>query len=308
MKKIFMATAVAATALFSACTNAGAPAELKSNIDSVSYGLGMVRSIPGQSLKQGLMQMGSDSAYIKEFLQGVADGLKAAENKKDMAYNVGVQQGMMLAAQDVKGLESALFATDSTKHLNSALILAGYRDAIESNNILKNAQGEAFSQQEIFMMIQQIVMAEDAKSKEIKFGEYKKQNEEFLANIAKNDSVKPLENGVYYKEIVAGKGEKLAAGEKMELQYEGRLIDGTVFDSSIKRGTNAQFAVGVGAVVPGFDAALKNMPLGSEWEVYMPADQAYGAQESGDIKPFSTLIFKIKAIAKVKEAKKEAKK
>ena len=305
MKKIFMATAVAATALFSACTNAGSSADLKSNIDSVSYGVGYVRSIPTESLKQGLAQMGSDSAYVKEFLQGVADGLKASENKKDMAYNVGLQQGMMLAAQDVKGLEGTLFATDSTKHLNVDLIIAGYRDAVEGKSQLNNAEGVALSQQEIFMMIQQVVMAEDAKNKEIQFGEYKKQNEEFLANIAKNDSVKPLENGVYYKELVAGKGEKLAAGDKMELQYEGRLIDGTVFDSSIKRGENAQFAVGVGAVVPGFDAALKNMPLGAEWEVYMPADQAYGAQQSGEIKPFSTLIFKIKAVAKVKEEKKK---
>ena len=304
MKKIFMATAVAATALFSACNNAGSTAELKSNIDSVSYGVGYVRSIPAESLKQGLAQMGSDSAYINEFLKGIADGLHAAEDKKALAYNVGLQQGMMLAAQDVKGLESTLFAVDSTKHLNTELILAGYRDAIEANCKLKNAEGKELGQQEIFMMIQQIVMAEDAKNKEVQFGDYKKQNEEFMANIAKNDSVKPLENGVYYKEIVAGKGEKLAAGDKMELQYEGRLIDGTVFDSSIKRGENAQFAVGVGAVVPGFDAALKNMPLGAEWEVYMPADQAYGAQQSGEIKPFSTLIFKIKAVAKVKEEKK----
>ena len=304
MKKIMMATAVAATALFSACTNAGSSADLKSNIDSVSYGVGYVRSIPAENLKQGLTQMGSDSAYVSEFIKGIADGLHAAEDKKALAYNVGLQQGMMLAAQDIKGLESTLFATDSTKHLNLDLVVAGYKDAIEAKGLLKDGEGKNMDQQAIFMMIQQIVMAEDAKNKEVQFGEYKKQNEEFLANIAKNDSVKPLENGVYYKELVAGKGEKLAAGDKMELQYEGRLIDGTVFDSSIKRGQNAQFAVGVGAVVPGFDAALKNMPIGSEWEVYMPADQAYGAQQSGEIKPFSTLIFKIKAVAKVKEEKK----
>ena len=304
MKKIMMATAVAATALFSACTNAGSSAEMKSNIDSVSYGVGYVRSIPAENLKQGLAQMGSDSAYVSEFIKGVADGLHAAEDKKALAYNVGVQQGMMLAAQDIKGLENALFATDSTKHLNLDLVLAGYKDAIEAKGLLKDAEGKDMDQQAIFMMIQQIVMAEDAKNKEVQFGEYKKQNEAFMDSISKAEDVKAIENGVFYKELVAGKGEKLAAGDKMELQYEGRLIDGTVFDSSIKRGQNAQFAVGVGAVVPGFDAALKNMPIGSEWEVYMPADQAYGAQQSGEIKPFSTLIFKIKAVAKVKEDKK----
>ena len=299
-----MAAAVAATALFSACTEAGSSADLKTSFDTISYSVGLTRAIPSESLKQGLTQMGSDSAYTAEFLKGVADGIHATEDKKQLAYNIGVQQGMMLNVQDIKSIENIIFANDSTKHLNVDLVLAGYKDALEAKNMLKNEAGEALSQQEIFTIVQNIIMDADAKNKEVQFAEYKKENLAFLDSIAKTDSVKALENGVYYKELVAGKGDKLAAGDKMELQYEGRLIDGTVFDSSIKRGQNAQFAVGIGAVVPGFDAALKNMPLGAEWEVYMPADQAYGAQQSGEIKPFSTLIFKIKAVAKVKEEKK----
>ena len=298
-----MAAAVAATALFSACTEAGSSADLKTSFDTISYSVGLTRAIPSESLKQGLTQMGSDSAYTAEFLKGVADGIHATEDKKQLAYNIGVQQGMMLNVQDIKSIENIIFANDSTKHLNVDLVLAGYKDALEAKNMLKNEAGEALSQQEIFTIVQNIIMDADAKNKEVQFAEYKKENLAFLDSIAKTDSVKALENGVYYKELVAGKGDKLAAGDKMELQYEGRLIDGTVFDSSIKRGQNAQFAVGIGAVVPGFDAALKNMPLGSEWEVYIPADQAYGAQQSGEIKPFSTLIFKIKAVAKVKSEK-----
>lgn len=303
MKKIFMATAVAATALLSACNQKASKSSMKSDADTVSYALGMVNSIPATELKNGLSQMGSDSAYTDDFVRGVEDGIKAAADKKQLAYYVGVQQGMMIYQRDVKGIEGIMFANDSTQHLNAELIIAGYLDALNAKGQLKGANDAPISQQELQMMIQRIIMAADSKNKEAKYAEYKKENEAYMANIAKQEGVKPLANGVYYKEITAGKGDTVAVGKQIEIEYEGRLINDTVFDSSKQRNETAKFPVGVGAVVPGFDEALKHITIGSEWEVYIPAEQGYGAQDMGNIKPFSTIIFKIKAISEVKEDK-----
>ena len=80
----------------------------------------------------------------------------------------------------------------------------------------------------------------------------------------------------------------------VKVNYEGRLIDGTVFDSSYKRGEPAIFRAN--QVIKGWTEALCHMPAGSVWEVYIPQDQAYGEREQGDIKPFSVLIFKIELL------------
>jgi FKBP-type peptidyl-prolyl cis-trans isomerase FklB len=82
---------------------------------------------------------------------------------------------------------------------------------------------------------------------------------------------------------------------RVKVEYEGRLIDGTVFDSSYQRGEPAEFAVG--QVIAGWTEALKLMPVGSEWEIYIPQELAYGSQQAGPvIKPFSALVFKVKLL------------
>ena len=81
----------------------------------------------------------------------------------------------------------------------------------------------------------------------------------------------------------------------MKVDYEGKTIDGKVFDSSIKRGQPMECVVRQN--IPGFAEALTHMPVGSEWEVYIPAEKAYGERDMGQIKPFSTLIFKVKLLS-----------
>lgn len=80
----------------------------------------------------------------------------------------------------------------------------------------------------------------------------------------------------------------------MECHYEGRLIDGSVFDSTHERGESASFKPN--QVIPGWTDALLEMPAGSIWEVYIPQELAYGSREVGTIKPYSTLVFKIELI------------
>lgn len=122
-----------------------------------------------------------------------------------------------------------------------------------------------------------------------------KASEAFMANIENQPDVKPLGGGVFYKELVAGNGPKPTQDSKVRVNYEGRLIDGTVFDSSYERGEAATFPVG--GVIQGWQIALKAMPLGSTWEVYIPQYYAYGANGSGEkIPPYSALVFKVELL------------
>ncbi len=117
--------------------------------------------------------------------------------------------------------------------------------------------------------------------------------EKFLAENAKKEGVITLPDGLQYKIIKEGTGNTPKATDKVQVDYEGRLIDGTVFDSSYERGEPAEF--NVTGVIKGWTEALQLMKEGSVWELYIPYDLAYGSRQAGkDIKPFSTLIFKVK--------------
>ena len=107
--------------------------------------------------------------------------------------------------------------------------------------------------------------------------------------------MKTLPSGVQYKVIKEGNGVIPTDSSVVKVNYEGRLIDGTVFDSSYKRGEPATFPVR--SVIKGWTEILCHMPAGSEWEVYIPQELAYGEREQGkDIKPFSALIFKLELL------------
>lgn len=123
----------------------------------------------------------------------------------------------------------------------------------------------------------------------------KKEGEAFLAENAKKPGVKTTSSGLQYKIITEGKGEIPKASDTVTTQYRGRLIDGTEFDSSYKRGQPAQFPVT--GVIKGWTEALQMMPVGSKWELYIPSDLAYGERGSGqNIGPNATLIFEIELV------------
>ena len=136
---------------------------------------------------------------------------------------------------------------------------------------------------------------EHYKAIEANYIENKKAGEEFLAENAKKEGVKILPSGVQYKVIKEGNGPVPKESSDVTVHYEGRLIDGTVFDSSYKRGEPATFPAD--RVIKGWTDALCHMPTGSVWEIYIPQELGYGEREQGkDIKPFSTLIFKLELI------------
>lgn len=119
--------------------------------------------------------------------------------------------------------------------------------------------------------------------------------EKFLAENAKKESITTLPSGLQYEVIKEGNGKKPSATDRVQCHYEGTLIDGTIFDSSIKRGEPAVF--GVNQVIRGWVEALQLMQEGAKWRLYIPYDMAYGEHGAGEmIPPYSALIFDVELI------------
>lgn len=124
----------------------------------------------------------------------------------------------------------------------------------------------------------------------------KVEGENFLKNNALREEVKTTNSGLQYEIITEGTGKKPNGTDVVTVHYHGTLIDGTVFDSSVLRGTPASF--GVHQVIPGWTEALQLMPVGSKYKLFIPQELGYGANAhpGGAIKPFSALIFEVELI------------
>ena len=131
------------------------------------------------------------------------------------------------------------------------------------------------------------------------YSDNKAAGEKVLAENKKKAGVVQLPSGLQYKVIKKGNGQIPGDEDVVKVHYEGRFIDGDVFDSTYERGEPASFRVS--QVIKGWAEALTNMPVGSIWEVYIPHELAYGEREQGVIKPFSVLIFKIELLSIEKE-------
>ena len=287
MKKFTFAAlaAVAAVMLFS-CGNGTPKANLKSDIDTVSYAIGMAQT---QGLKEYLVgRLGVDTAYMDDFIKGLNEGAIAGEDKKKAAYYEGIQIGQQIANQMVKGINHELFGDDSTKTISLKNFMAGFVSGTTGKGGLMTVDSAQQVAQELMRQIK-------AKNMEKEFGPNKKKGEEFLAKNAKEEGVQILEGGVQYKVLKEGNGAIPADTSLVKVNYEGRTLEGKVFDSSYKRGEPVNFRAN--QVIKGWTTALTHMPAGSVWEVYIPQELAYGERQQGaDIKPFSMLIFKIELV------------
>ena len=270
---------------FTACGNSAPRASLKTDVDTMSYAIGMAQT---QGLKDYLVNsLGVDTAYMSDFIKGLNEGVNAGENAKKAAYYAGIQIGQQISTRMVKGINREVFGDDSTKSISMKNFMAAFISATTGKKSL--------------MTMDQAQLIAQSKMREIKsremmktYGPNKEAGEKFLKENATKEGVKMLDNGVQYKVLTEGKGAIPADTSLVKVNYEGRLIDGTVFDSSYKRGEPATFRAN--QVIRGWTEALCHMPAGSVWEVYIPQDQAYGEREQGDIKPFSALIFKIELV------------
>jgi len=123
----------------------------------------------------------------------------------------------------------------------------------------------------------------------------KVEGEKYLAENKKKEGITTLDSGLQYKVITAGEGKKPVADSEVVVHYRGTLINGTEFDSSYSRGEPA--TLGVSQVIKGWQEALQLMPVGSKWQIVVPANLAYGERGAGGtISPYSTLLFDIELL------------
>ncbi|MBR2113963.1 MAG: FKBP-type peptidyl-prolyl cis-trans isomerase [Prevotella sp.] len=287
MKKFtFAAIAAVAAVMMYSCGNGTPKANLKTDIDTVSYAIGMAQT---QGLKDYLVgRLGVDTTYMDDFIKGLNEGANAGDDKKKAAYYAGIQIGQQISNQMVKGINHELFGDDSTKSISLKNFMAGFVAGTIGKGGLMTVDSAG-------QVAQDMMRAIKAKNLEKEFGGNKKEGEKFLAENAKKEGVKVLPGGVQYKVLKEGTGAIPADTSRVKVHYEGKTLDGKVFDSSYKRGQPADFRAN--QVIKGWTDALTNMSAGSIWEVYIPQELAYGERQQGaDIKPFSMLIFKIELI------------
>jgi FKBP-type peptidyl-prolyl cis-trans isomerase FklB len=142
---------------------------------------------------------------------------------------------------------------------------------------------------------QKVVNEHFQKLAEEAYAQNKSAGEAFLAENAKKEGVTVLPSGLQYEVLAEGSGKKPSATDRVQCHYEGTLIDGTVFDSSVKRGEPAVF--GVNQVIRGWVEALQLMQEGAKWRLYIPYDMAYGEHGAGEmIPPYSALVFDVELI------------
>lgn len=293
MKKItFLALAAIAALGFTSCGNSTPKADLNDDIDTLSYAIGMAQST---GLSQYLVErMGVDSTCVDEFIKGLNEGVSAGDDKKKAAYYAGIQIGQQISNQMIKGINHEIFGEDSTKTISLKNFMAGFINGYTGKNGL-------MTQEQAGMTAQMKMEAIRAKMLEQQYGDNKKQGEAFLAKNKRNKDVITLPSGVQYKVIKAGTGEVPADTSVVVVNYEGKLLDGTVFDTTYKTGNTQNIngtpqTLRANQVIKGWTEVLTKMPVGSTWEVYIPQELAYGSRQAGAIKPFSALIFKIELI------------
>ena len=195
-----------------------------------------------------------------------------------LSYALGLSMGNNFKSSGVEELNITEFANGVAAVFEGAKPKMSYDEA---KNVIRD----------FFMALEQKQNEAAAKMGEVN----KAAGEAFLAENAKRAEVKTTESGLQYEVIAEGNGDKPAASDTVVVHYTGTLIDGTVFDSSVERGTPATF--GVTQVIPGWVEALQLMQVGAKWRLYIPSDLAYGPRGAGGaIGPNATLIFDVELL------------
>lgn len=256
-----------------------------SRSDSVSYAAGM-------NYTMGLIpylsrQAGVDTTKMDDFIRGFQEYLKHTDDPTFKAYAAGFDIASQVSSRMLPDVRSRFEGTQDV--VNEEMFYKGFIDALHNDTtIFKTIDGAgAFFQ---------ATLAEDIELKNEKlYGPNREAGVKFLAENAKDTSVVVLPSGLQYKVLVAGTGDIPKATETVKVRYEGRLVDGTVFDASSRHG-DQPVSFRANQVIKGWTEALTLMPVGSKWTLYIPQELAYGEKEQGQIKPFSALIFDVELV------------
>ena len=221
-------------------------------------------------------------------------GLSAQSKKKSASKTAAPVASLSLNNQtdslsySIGIMVASFYKQQGITNINDVLVNKAIKDKMNGDSTLLTEQ-----------QCNQVLMGFIEKAKADKASVAKKQGEAFLAENKSKPGVVTTASGLQYIVLKQGTGPKPLATDKVKCDYEGKLLDGTVFDSSVKQGKPIEFAVN--GVIPGWTEALQLMNTGSKYRLFIPSGLAYGDQQMGpDIKPGSTLIFDVDLIEIVK--------
>ena len=247
-----------------------------------SEALGIAQS---ESLKQYLTSRENiDAAHLAEAMKGMTAEISDEERAKALAYAAGLRiaqinkQNLPYFNKQAAGSMDTTYVDVNTFQNALSKAVLGETCTMTADSAMKVVENQIKYQQEI----------------------YKARNLDWLAQNAKLKGVQRLADGLQYRILTEGTGPVADDSTEVEVHYEGSLIDGTVFDSSYKRNKPSTFRPD--QVIKGWREALKMMPEGSVWNLYIPYDLAYGERGQGEKIPgFSTLIFNVEVLKVKKE-------
>ncbi len=255
-------------------------ATLTSPADTISYASGMAVSDGLIGYLQKTCDF--DTLFINDFKQGFYEAIDRGNDPKYIAYNAGIQIGSQVQrqiypheVQDLKDLTDTLYVNQFYK---------GFMDGVDNDTtVFKTKAAIDFVKQRKDDFIKQ---QNDA---------YNAENVAFLEENKTKEGVITLPSGLQYKVITEGEGAVATENDNVTVRYEGKMIDGTVFDSSYDRDPDTS-TFKPSKVIKGWTEALCMMPEGSKWELYIPQELGYGERPAGKIKPYSTLIFTVEVV------------
>ncbi len=333
MKKTILGAFCAMTmlaVLMVSCGGASTPkTSLKNSVDSVSYAYGVSMGEQGlmQFLEQsGVLQGTSNIEYDYQMRIAAADSTQKGALQKEMAakidsvnkinaprlnefirglkeamsleekspYANGLSIGVQFSQQMLPQLNTMLYGAESTQKANNDQIMAGLISVLKNQQLaISSMDANALVQKEI-EKAQEAEQARHEEELKVQYADSIAAGNAFLAENAKREGVGTLASGLQYEILREGNGATPTDTDRVKVHYHGTLINGEVFDSSVDRGEPSTF--GVTQVIAGWTEALKLMPVGSKWKLYVPYNLAYGAQDRGTIKPFSNLIFEVELL------------
>ena len=255
------------------------PVVLTTSSDSLSYATGF-------AVTNGLMpyvqqQLGVDTAYMADFIQGFNEAVAGMNDKRQKARMAGMQIAEQVTNRMLANVQREL--TNAPDSIVTSLFYRGFTDVLTNDTtIFTMASAEKLQQEKMQV------------NKKAKAKKLRKAGRDFLAENGKKPGIITTPSGLQYEVLKQGDGAVPQTTDKVKVHYEGRLIDGTVFDSSIKRGEPAVF--GLNQVIKGWTEGLSLMPVGSKWRLYIPQELGYGDRQAGQIPPYSALIFDVELL------------
>ena len=223
-----------------------------------------------------------DDAHMPMFLDALKEGVAKYDDADFRARSAGHQIAEVLKQNIMSVVDKDMKGTDAS--YKEDVFMRGFFDAVNGDSSIFKVNDAA-----------QLFESEMTALKKARDEKYKKENEEWLAENKMKEGVITSTSGLQYRIVKEGNGPLPDKDGKVTVRYEGKLIDGTVFDSSYTR-TPDTSTFSPGQVIKGWTEALLLMPEGSVWELYIPQELGYGARQAGKIPPYSTLIFTVEVV------------